>query len=426
MQVTRIFHELRHIKQEQKTVTEYAGEIKKLYRDLEYFRPFKAHDPRDVSLLREWFEPLLVQIFLDGLNSEFNLRSQVIQATPDWPTLDQTIASILEEETRLANQITAPQASIDNRAALSSASQIQSGKDQAGAHIFDYAKRTRGVCEHCKKPGHVKWKCFDLVGYPPGWQKKPSGRFTRGGSSMRRTDRAHFTTSREEQSAVTAQALEEFKAKLMATTVAGPSETTPDTHTEKGATNHMTGSSKFFSTYIPCSGRDRDLNTGRILGTGVEHEGLYYLNNTQAPYALSKNDNDTGSKGENLIKDINDRGNVMVPIVDIIHSEEETEGEKTASTNEEGDNTLIPGAYENLSGQRGVETDDGEGVRLEVDEGAANQPHVLEEAPASEEVNHDDSDDEGALLHRWILRQYLKIGRMQLMILNGRRQCWRK
>ncbi|CAM0909195.1 unnamed protein product [Alopecurus aequalis] len=234
MQVTRIFHELRHIKQEQKTVTEYAGEIKKLYRDLEYFRPFKAHDPRDVSLLREWFEPLLVQIFLDGLNSEFNLHSQVIQATPDWPTLDQTIASILEEETRLANQITAPQASIDNRAALSSASQIQSGKDQAGAHIFDYAKRTRGVCEHCKKPGHVKWKCFDLVGYPPGWQKKPSGRFTRGGSSMRRTDRAHFTTSREEQSAVTAQALEEFKAKLMATTVAGPSETTPDTHTEKG------------------------------------------------------------------------------------------------------------------------------------------------------------------------------------------------
>jgi hypothetical protein len=44
MQVSRIFHKLRHIKQEQKTVTEYAGEIKKLYRDLEYFRPFKGYD----------------------------------------------------------------------------------------------------------------------------------------------------------------------------------------------------------------------------------------------------------------------------------------------------------------------------------------------------------------------------------------------
>ena len=86
MQVSRILHEMRHIRQDQKTVTEYAGEIKKLYRDLEFFRPFKAHDPRDVPLLREWFEPLLVQTFLEGLNSEFNLRAQLILATPDWHT----------------------------------------------------------------------------------------------------------------------------------------------------------------------------------------------------------------------------------------------------------------------------------------------------------------------------------------------------
>lgn len=234
MQVSRVLNELRHIKQEQKTVTEYAGEIKKLYRDLEYFRPFKAHDPRDVSLLREWFEPLLVQTFLDGLNSEFKLRSQLIHATPDWPTLDQTIASILEEETRLANQIKAPQASMDNRAALSSANQIQPGNDQAGAHRLDYAKRTKGVCDYCKKPGHVKWKCFDLVGYPPGWQQKPPSKFTRGGGSMRRTDRAHFTSPREEQSVVTARALEEFKSKLMAASAAGHSENTPEAHSGKG------------------------------------------------------------------------------------------------------------------------------------------------------------------------------------------------
>lgn len=234
MQVSQIFHELRHIKQEQKTVTEYAGEIKKLYRDLEYFRPFKAHDSRDVSLLREWFEPLLVQTFLDGLNSEFSLRSHLIQALPDWPTLDQTIASILEEETRLANQITTPQASIENRAALTLANQIQPRNDQVGAPRLDYAKRPRVVCDHCNKPGHVKEKCFDLIGYPPGWQRKSSSRFTRGGGNMRRTDRAHFTSSREEESAVTAQALEEFKAKLMATSARDPSETSPDAHTGKG------------------------------------------------------------------------------------------------------------------------------------------------------------------------------------------------
>lgn len=238
MQVSRIFHELRHIKQEQKTVTEYAGEIKKLYRDLEYFRPFKAHDPRDVSLLREWFEPLLVQTFLDGLNSEFNLRSQLIQATPDWPTLDQTIASVLEEETRLANQITAPQAN-DGRSALSLVSQDLSLGTSRNQHEnvtrFYYTRKPGKVCDYCKQPGHLKKNCFDLVGYPPGWQPKKFNRFTSGSSNARRTERAHLTLSREEPSAVTAQALEEFKGKLMANTTEGPTGTTSNAHCGKGS-----------------------------------------------------------------------------------------------------------------------------------------------------------------------------------------------
>lgn len=146
MQVTRIIRELRHIKQEQKTVTEYAGEIKKLFRDLEYFRPFKAHDPKDVPLLREWFEPILVQAFLEGLNEEFNLRSQLILALPDWPTLDQTVASILEEETRLSNQIVVPSVNVDTKAALSSLTQVQPNVgmryDQANTTRSNYKKKT--------------------------------------------------------------------------------------------------------------------------------------------------------------------------------------------------------------------------------------------------------------------------------------------
>jgi hypothetical protein len=239
MQVSRILHELRHIKQEQKTVTEYAGEIKKLYRDLEYFRPFKAHDPRDVPLLREWFEPLLVQAFLEGLNAEFSFRSQLILSTPDWPTLDQTIASILEEETRLANQITVPQTNVDNRAALASVNQPQAlgtlRNNQANSTRFDYSRNTRMVCDNCKKPGHLKKDCFDIVGYPPGWKPKQFSRFRSGSSNAKRSSQAHLTLSGREQSAVTAQALEEFKSKIMATTAEGPAETTSSTHSGKGS-----------------------------------------------------------------------------------------------------------------------------------------------------------------------------------------------
>lgn len=234
MQVSRILHEMWHFTQDQKSVTEYAGELKKLYRDLEFFRPFKPHDPRDLSLLREWFEPLLVQVFLEGLNPEFKLRSQMIQASPDWPTLDQTIASILEEETRLANQEATPQMHGDNRAALTHAqTSVTSRSNQANTTKFDYRRRNKVVCDHCKMPGHVKKNCLELVGYPPGWKQRQTSRFNSSGNNFeKKQDRAHLTSSTKELPATAAHALEEFKAKLMAVATEGSSEAVGSQATE--------------------------------------------------------------------------------------------------------------------------------------------------------------------------------------------------
>ncbi|CAM0909126.1 unnamed protein product [Alopecurus aequalis] len=226
MQVSRILQEMRYIRQGQMSVTEFAGELKKLYRDLEFFRPFKPHDPRDLPLLREWFEPILVQTFLDGLNPEFHLRSHLILAMPNWPTLEETIASILEEETRLSNNPTTQQVNADTRAALSSVSCLQPisvrNNDPANALNTNYKRRNRVVCDNCKKPGHVKKDCFDLVGYPPGWQRKQPNHPNIGSSRERKQGKVHFTSA--ESPAIAAQALEEFKAKLMTVSTEGSSE----------------------------------------------------------------------------------------------------------------------------------------------------------------------------------------------------------
>lgn len=230
MQVCRILHEMRYIKQEQKSVTEYAGELKKLYRDLEFFRPFKPHDPRDLLLLREWFEPLLVQIFLDGLNSEFSLRREMIFSAPEWPTLDETISSILEEETRLAHQSHTARAT-DSHAALSLRTMSQAsvlskfsaqkkGKacehcDRPG-HTKDNCYKLHGypdakICDSCKRPGHTRDNCFKLHGYPNGVQQR---RFNPNNIRGNQQNRAHLTSSTGELSGSAAQALEEFKSKL--------------------------------------------------------------------------------------------------------------------------------------------------------------------------------------------------------------------
>jgi hypothetical protein len=54
-------------------------------------------------------------------------------------------------------------------------------------------------------------------------------------------------------------------------------------------------------------------------------------------YSLKHNGSDTCSKGK--VKESNDKGAIMVPIVDIIRSKDGTNGENTVITSEEGENT---------------------------------------------------------------------------------------
>lgn len=186
-----------------------------------------------------------MQIFLEGLISEFHLRREMIFSAPEWPTLDETISSILEEETRLTHQSPTTRAT-DSRAALS----LHTMPPAASLSKFGIQKKGKGVCEHCKRPGHIKENCYELHGFPdpksfcdhckkPGhtrdgcyklhgypneWQQgKFNSNNTRPSQQNRahqqnrthRQNRAHLTTSTGELSGSAAQALEEFKSKLI-------------------------------------------------------------------------------------------------------------------------------------------------------------------------------------------------------------------
>jgi hypothetical protein len=248
-----------------------------------------------------------------SLNSEFHLRREMIFSAPEWPTLDETISSILEEETRLTHQSPTTRAT-DSRAALS----LHTMPRAASLSKFGIQKRGKGVCEHCKRPGHIKENCYELHGFPdpksfcdhckkPGhtrdgcyklhgypneWQQgKFNSNNTRPSQQNRahqqnrthRQNRAHLTTSTGELSGSAAQALEEFKSKLILAdkdvATAGPSSSISSfyagTYTgmdnqsnpnnnypvpwiiDTGATNHMSGSPKEFKTYLPCSEKDK-------------------------------------------------------------------------------------------------------------------------------------------------------------------------
>ncbi|WVZ64642.1 hypothetical protein U9M48_014136, partial [Paspalum notatum var. saurae] len=59
------------------------------------------------------------KLFLDVLNDEFDLRRQLIFSKAKWPSLDDIISSIIEEETRLRHPIVDAHGGVDAHAALS-------------------------------------------------------------------------------------------------------------------------------------------------------------------------------------------------------------------------------------------------------------------------------------------------------------------
>jgi hypothetical protein len=151
--------------------------------------------------------------------------------------------------------------------------------DQVNSTRLDHKKRNKVVCDHCKKLGHVKKNYFELV------------IIILIGSSRDKviiTTSTWLTITRRSKTGLTShlpqKGYHQLPYMLMSATK-GPHEasslggTEGEKHlttpwiTASGATNHMTGSSRHFSSYTPQLGRDRVRIAGRssapIMGCGT-------------------------------------------------------------------------------------------------------------------------------------------------------------
>jgi hypothetical protein len=355
MQANCIIHEMSNLRQGSRSVTEYAGEVRKLYGALHYYHPFKPVDKRDLVVHHAWFEPIVSKLFLDGLNEEFDLRRQLILSNAEWPSLDDIISNVVEEETRLAHLKVESNKNIDGsvEVPLQTNNTLSSQRERNNGKLFS---------AYCKYAGHIKEKCYKSHRYPPRWNK---GRTQTGGvqGSSLKFNQADRTTTMGKVPVVDVHALEEFKSKLRLSESPSPSiasskvdssfhvsSTQPRSWIiDTGATNHMTGASNLFTSYTPCSGKDKvrvadgstspivghgtiqctktlslspvlhvpnfpvnllsfssiskslncggwfeptycafqELGTGRLLGTGTVHDGLYYLDEGSDEIALA-------------------------------------------------------------------------------------------------------------------------------------------
>ena len=66
-------------KQRDKTVIEYANQLKSLWQELDHYRVIKTKSPEDAAILKDFIEQDRVYDFLVGLNLEFDqVRIQIL------------------------------------------------------------------------------------------------------------------------------------------------------------------------------------------------------------------------------------------------------------------------------------------------------------------------------------------------------------
>ncbi|RVW16870.1 Retrovirus-related Pol polyprotein from transposon RE1 [Vitis vinifera] len=143
---------LSSISQNSKSITEYFSEFKALWDEYISYRPIPS-------------------CRCGNLNRCSSIRSQLLLQSP-LPSMSRVFSLLLQEESQrsLTNAVGI---SIDSQAmVVEQSSRIVS---TSNTQFTKQKGKSDAICSHCGYSGHLVDKCFQLIGYPPGW-KGPRGK----------------------------------------------------------------------------------------------------------------------------------------------------------------------------------------------------------------------------------------------------------
>src|SRR5438128_1011022 len=141
------------LKQGEQSVMAYVAELQRLWTDLDHYDPLGLTDANSIAKVRKWIERRRVIKFLKGLNSLFEGRRATMFHQTLLPTLEETIAAIVQEETRQKVMLSSPTQQVTRPAFV--------------------VTETRD-CFNCGEKGHLSCNCTN------------PHRFSRGRSGQRR------------------------------------------------------------------------------------------------------------------------------------------------------------------------------------------------------------------------------------------------
>ena len=91
------------MKQGELSLMDYVAALKRLWADVDHFDPIELPHSECVVWMKKWIEKKRVLQFLRGLNSEFEGRRASIFHQSSLPSLEEAIAAMAQEETRICH-----------------------------------------------------------------------------------------------------------------------------------------------------------------------------------------------------------------------------------------------------------------------------------------------------------------------------------
>jgi hypothetical protein len=154
-------------KEDDLSVTEFYTQFKDLFDELNELQPLPSCICGASKELMKREEEQRLHLFLGGLDSEQygHVKTTILNSDP-LPPLRRALNHILREESRYTTE-------------------REKGKVEQGAAFYsnggnkqrrDGPRSSSDCCDHCGKTGHIKAKCFEIIGYPAHWETRRSQR----------------------------------------------------------------------------------------------------------------------------------------------------------------------------------------------------------------------------------------------------------
>ncbi|KAJ1388249.1 Zinc finger, CCHC-type superfamily [Sesbania bispinosa] len=245
--IQEIKRELANLRQGDMIISSYYVKMKNLWEQLNGFSKPHTNGCTCGVAVKEKEEEKLHQL-LTGLNDAYGVvRSNLLCKDP-LPSLSNAYSFLTSEEVTIGKPFM-------ESVAFKVNTDGHKGRDQN--------KKLR--CEHCKKTGHIKDNCFEIIGYPPNWQGKKKGKFAAHATIL-------GTEEKEASKGQTSQLSQEQIDQLMA----------------------LLAREKHFGPAINFIGKD--LTTKRVIAAGELKGNLYYLDQGTKSQVIAVNSRKKGYK----------------------------------------------------------------------------------------------------------------------------------